>query len=313
MRRKSESGVRRGSVEEKSVERFARAYLRPALFTSICSLKGQTLCGWDAISLHAIGGEGILLRVVKEDKEGLLKMPHLPYDRAAHFGTWEINRIREKLVFEADMLKKFPDTLLPRLLELAVGPNPLLSDRSPKVANNEKFLVMEFIPGQPLDSEIQARLRGPDRTKIQYWLGQWVRQILEFLSKLKSQNLCYFYTDFKPSNVRISPDSKVHLLDGGSITSAGLARGVPITEGYCKSDLLRMEMTNENLEAISINALGRTLYSSLLNKVLYKGMKLDFQPLVRVCGNQWAKWIRETSTGNWCTLEKIRNELPSVL
>lgn len=294
---------------EAAVRKYALAFIRPGLFDRILSLKKQSLGGWIINSIYAIGGEGILLLADKKGQPGILKMPNLPYDRPVKFGNKEISALRDELIFEAEMLRKFPNALLPALLDLAEGNNPLLSDRPPKIADFEKFLVMEFIPGKALDLEIQSMLRLNEVDMLHRWLQQSVMEILNFLSFIKSQQPGYFYTDFKPSNIRVAPDKKVHLLDAGSIIHVGSTRTVPTTPGYRPVNLSLTSPNIADLELISLVSLGRAIYSSLLNKVLHDEISMDFQQLATVLGVSWAKWIEQVCTG---TSPSIKQALDSV-
>ena len=296
--------------EEAAAERYTRAFVSPTLFHAISALKGQKLAGWQVMSIYAVGAHGLLLRTCKGKQPGLLKMPHLPYDRPADFGVAEIGAARAALEFEARMLNTFANGLLPRVLEFARASNPLLRDRARKVVRGEKVLVMEFIPGQAMDSGIQALLRVRGAEEVVCCLRAWALQILGFLSLLKARSPGYFYTDFKPSNVRLASDGRVRLLDGGSITWPGANRPVPVTSGYCPRSLLELSPEGAVLETISLTTLGRALYASLLNRVLHPDAELDFAPLPQVCGRAWAEWLQPTCRGDWRSLEEAARQVP---
>jgi len=298
------------AVEEAALERYARAYIRPQLFQIINRLKGEALGGWKVYSLYAIGGEGILVRAAKGRKRALVKMPRQPYDKPAVFGSREINKLRNELILEAELLDTFKDSILPDLIELAEGPNPLLGNRSPEIKNTEKYLVMEFIPGMRIDLMLQSMIGEYEEAEINYWLAKWMRQMLEFSIQIRNSEQSYYYTDFKPSNIRLTPDRNIRLLDGGSITRVGLKRGVPYTEGYCPKILLRSKIDNAKLEAISLVTLARTMYSSLLNKVLHKGIRLRFKSLELVCGEKWTSWIKDMSRQKYICFEDALDAIP---
>jgi serine/threonine protein kinase len=298
------------AAEEEAVRLYAKAFLRPKLAEKIILLKGQDLGGWNAVSLYAIGGEGILIRVDKAGQKGLLKMPNLPYDCPVGFGLEEIDRAREELAFEAAMLNKFTGTILPELYDFAEGKNPLLADRSERVANTEKFLVMEFIPGRALDLELQSNEPSITQRSLLNQLYGWVQQIILFLIKLKETSPGYFYTDFKPSNIRIAPDNKLFLLDAGSVIYKDSKRGVPTTPGFYPGRIIISPKNNAALEKISMVALGRTLYSSLLNQVIYEDMSYDFNALTSACGTKWMQWIKKISNGHFATIEESFEALP---
>lgn len=296
--------------EEAAVARHARAFLRPALYARIAALKGSELGGWCVRSLYAIGGEGVLLRAGRSGQSGILKFPLLPYDRPVEFGAAEIGRHRADLVAEVETLRRFADTLLPKILDVAAGVNPLLADRAPEIAGGERFLVIEFLPGRPLDLELAARLGGQARRQVAAWLSGWTRCILRFLRELRSHAPGFYYTDLKPAHVRILPGGGLRLLDGGAIVTPQERLRVPISAGYCPRDLLSAAGTAAGLEAISLAALGRTLYASLLNKVLNDGTAIEASALVPVCGQLWADWIAAAAQGGHRALDAALEQVP---
>jgi serine/threonine protein kinase len=76
--------------------------------------------------------------------------------------------------------------------------------------SNRHYLVMEFLPGQTLESKIQQMGRLPFGDVISVGL-----QIAETLEYLHSQNPPVIYRDLKPSNLILSDDGRVKVVDFG--------------------------------------------------------------------------------------------------
>ncbi|MBI4613495.1 MAG: hypothetical protein HY720_07795 [Planctomycetes bacterium] len=288
--------------DEAAVERYARAFLRPSLFERLRSLKGATLGGWTAVWVRAIGSAGVLLEARKGEARAVLKMPHLPYDRPATFGAAEIRARREALLREAEMLRRFSDSPLPSLIELVTGENPLLAERSAALRGGEVYLAMEPIAGRAIDLEVQARLRHPEFNQVGEWLGRWIEDVLSFLKHLRRTPPGHYYTDFKPSQVLVAAEGQIRIVDAGGIARAGLEMRAPVTRAYAPG--------TGDLEPVSLQALGRTLYAALLNKVLHERSGIDEPLLATVCPADLAHWISKAAQGAWSTIDEAIARLP---
>lgn len=296
--------------EEKSVEDHAIAFHRKALFDELVKLKGLRLGDWEVVSLHAIGGVGVLFRVTDQTRWALMKMPSLPYDRPAHFGADDIAQRRDKLVYEAHMLEALPGSLFPEFLALQEAGNPLLTGRPPEITETEQYLIMEFIAGRPFDLEVQARLGSGGPGDISRLLARWQAPLLQLILAIKLMAPPLFYTDFKPANLRVGCDDRLRLLDAGSLCCTSSSEAPPMSQGYYLPEFLGAEKTEALLEALSVVALGRALYAAVGNKVLHDGADLEFESVASTCGEEWAEWIENASRGTWAKIEQLVEFLP---
>jgi hypothetical protein len=313
-------------ADEARAKRYADAFIRPGFFEAISALKGHVFeGGWTVRAVHAIGGVGILYRVERgdpvalgdgpyrrshlleerEERQCLLKIPKLPYDRPATFGSAQVRRLREEIAREARMLELFAGSLLPTLVELAEGANPLLAGRSTRLMGSERLVVMELIRAVPLDV---AMRRGLDPAAAGAVIS-WISSILAFLRSLKRASPPRYYTDFKPLHVVVTPAQTMRLIDAGSIVAEGEPGEAPVSEGYCPRDLARAASTSSELERVSLTTLGRTFYAALTNRVLFEGVELDFDCLRTLCDRRVAAFVRAASAGRLASVEEALSVL----
>jgi hypothetical protein len=128
--------------------------------------------------------------------------------------------------------------------------------------NRRSYLVMEFIPGESL----KKRLETANAPILESQALDWAIQICEVLDYLHSLNPPIIFRDMKPSNVMITPQGVIKLID------FGIAR--TYKQGKMKDTLA---MGSENYAApeqwgkaqsdarTDLYALGATLYHLLTN------------------------------------------------
>ncbi len=121
-----------------------------------------------------------------------------------------------------------------------------------------QYLVMDFIQGDDLQEILARRGALPEAEAL-----RWIRQVLAALEYLHGRNI--IHRDVKPSNVKITPDGQVFLVDFGlakvyeplALTTMG-ARGV--TPGYAPPEQYGHGRTDARSDVYSV---GATLYSLL--------------------------------------------------
>ncbi len=117
---------------------------------------------------------------------------------------WAIKEISKKTDFrhgitvEPDILKKLNHPLLPRIFDV--------------LEDEESFyIIVDFIEGVSLDRELERLGRFPEETVV-----RWSKQICEVLTYLHNMSPNpIIYRDMKPSNIMLSKDGSIRLIDFG--------------------------------------------------------------------------------------------------
>lgn len=113
-------------------------------------------------------------------------------------GVENFETVRQRLLTEADILKRLHHPNLPDIVDI--------------IENEETFLlVMDYIEGRQLESIVQEY--GPQNEET---VVNWGKQLCDVLSYLHSQNPPIIYRDMKPANVMVQKDGKVVLIDFGT-------------------------------------------------------------------------------------------------
>lgn len=76
--------------------------------------------------------------------------------------------------------------------------------------NNKCYIVMDLIEGETLDQVIRRRGKIPE-----YEVRDWINQIADVLKYLHSRDPKIIFRDLKPSNVMITKDNEIKLIDFG--------------------------------------------------------------------------------------------------
>ena len=113
-------------------------------------------------------------------------------------GVSNFDVIKQGLIVETDMLKKFDHPALPSIIDVIDQDGTFL-------------IVMDYIQGNPLSDSIQEYGALPQEDVI-----DWAIQLCDVLDYLHSQNPPIIYRDMKPANVMLKPDGKVTLIDFGT-------------------------------------------------------------------------------------------------
>ncbi len=99
---------------------------------------------------------------------------------------------------EAGMLNNLDSPALPRVWDFFPGNHHRL------------YLVMDYIEGESLEAAIQRCGPIPESMVI-----DWARQICDVLHYLHSYNPPIIFRDLKPSNIMLTPQGKIKLIDFG--------------------------------------------------------------------------------------------------
>ena len=113
-------------------------------------------------------------------------------------GTFDFEAVKQGLVVETDMLKKFNHPHLPSIIDV--------------IDTADSFLiVMDYIEGRSLKSVLDnGGAQDPDQ------VIEWGKQICDVLEYLHSRTPAIIYRDMKPANLMLKPDGNVMLIDFGT-------------------------------------------------------------------------------------------------
>lgn len=137
----------------------------------------------------------------------------------------------------------------------------------PRVAGSfqedgRSYLVMEFVAGESL----QKRLTDANAPLLEDEVIAWAVQICDVLSYLHAQNPPVIFRDMKPSNVMVTPDGTVKLIDFGIARTykAGKLRDTIAmgSENYAAPEQWGTAQTDARAD---IYGLGATMYHLLAN------------------------------------------------
>lgn len=113
-----------------------------------------------------------------------------------------IKRVKQQYVgtldqrAEANILKRLKHSYLPRIYDIIQG------------SDGYVYTVMDLIPGQDMDQTVKRS--GP---VDQHTAHRWACQLCEVVAYLHSQNPTIIHQDIKPSNVMITPEGNICLID----------------------------------------------------------------------------------------------------
>ncbi|MCS7191774.1 MAG: protein kinase [Armatimonadetes bacterium] len=158
---------------------------------------------------------------------------------------------QQQFATEANILSKLRHSNLPRVQDFFED-------------NGRQYLVMDYIAGESLEDFVQKRGPLPPKEAIKY-----MKQVMEAVHYLHSQNPPIVHRDIKPANIKIGLDGKAYLVDFGiakilkvgSRTQAG-ARAV--TPGYSPPEQYGAAPTDQRSD---IYALGATAYFAVTGQV----------------------------------------------
>lgn len=186
---------------------------------------------------------------------------------------------------EVDILKKLKHSFLPQVLDFIE-------------MENEVYTVMSFIPGK---SFLQLLKEG--RRFSRQELLKWGMEICSALNYLHTQRIPIIHGDIKPSNLMLTPEGDICLIDFNisfyldENTVLGYTDGYTSPEQYLEvSARRRKNNTNRYVinEQSDIYSTGATLYHLATGKK-HSGYKeeMDFNLLAQILGEPFASVIQK--------------------
>ena len=169
---------------------------------------------------------------------------------------WAVKAIPKKenanfdLLAEPNILKKLNHPALPRIVDIEQDEKNL-------------YIIEDFIEGTPLDKQLQTRKSFDEATVI-----EWAKQLCNILYYLHSQKPNpIIYRDMKPSNIIVSADNTVKVIDFGIAREfkkdSGSDTSYMGTRGYAAPEQYGTSQTDARTD---IYSLGVTMYHLLTGK-----------------------------------------------
>ena len=159
-------------------------------------------------------------------------------------GKQDFDVVKQGLVAEIDMLKRFNHPNLPSIVDVIDGDGTFL-------------IVMDYIEGNALDKKLQE-----EGAQNQADVIEWSKQLCDVLGYLHSRKPPIIYRDMKPSNVMLKPDGTVTLIDFGTAREfkyAGVADTTCLgTRGYAAPEQFGGQGQTD--ARTDIYCLGATMY-----------------------------------------------------
>lgn len=184
---------------------------------------------------------------------------------------WAIKAIRKKesdnfdLLAEPNILKKLNHPALPRIIDIDEDEENL-------------YIVEDYIEGTPLDKQLGVKKKFDEATVI-----EWAKQLCNILIYLHNQKPNpVIYRDMKPSNIIVSADNVVKVIDFGIArefkTDSGSDTSYMGTRGYAAPEQYGTSQTDARTD---IYSLGATMYH-LLTGISPNEPPYEFKPLKQV-------------------------------
>lgn len=159
-------------------------------------------------------------------------------------GKQDFDVVKQGLVAEIDMLKRFNHPNLPSIVDVIDGDGTFL-------------IVMDYIEGNALDKKLQE-----EGAQDQDDVIAWAKQLCDVLGYLHSRKPPIIYRDMKPANVMLKPDGSVTLIDFGTAREfkyAGVADTTCLgTRGYAAPEQFGGQGQTD--PRTDIYCLGATMY-----------------------------------------------------
>ena len=187
---------------------------------------------------------------------------------------WAIKTIEKKassnydLLAEPNILKRLNHPALPRIIDIEQDENHL-------------YIIEDYIEGTPLDKKLEQRNNFDEATVIE-WMKQ-LSQVLLYLHNQKPNPI--IYRDMKPSNIIVSPDNIVKVIDFGIAREfkqdSGSDTSYMGTRGYAAPEQYGTSQTDGRTD---IYSLGVTVYHLLTGKSPNEP-PYEFKPLRQINKN----------------------------
>lgn len=237
----------------------------------------QILGTYTVLEQIGSGSGGIVYKAYHNRLQQLVVLKKLK-----HTNRPDLNRRKE-----ADLLKQLKHSYLPQVLDFIE-------------VDGEVYTVMSFIPGKTLQ-----QLQAEGRTFSRQELLQWGMQICSALNYLHTRSTPIIHGDIKPSNLMLTPDGNICLIDFNisfyldENTVLGYTDGYTSPEQYLAVNSRRRRKASSRYvidQKADIYSVGATLYHLATGKKRpgYQ-QEMDFEALAQALGEPFANVIKKAA------------------
>lgn len=139
------------------------------------------------------GGMSVVYQAVNEKANKIWAIKEVRKDGIQNFEV-----VKQNLIVETDLLKKFNHPNLPSIIDVIDGDGSFL-------------IVMDYIEGNSLSKALETGGAQSQEDVI-----EWSKQLCDVLGYLHSRKPPVIYRDMKPANVMLKPDGNISLIDFGT-------------------------------------------------------------------------------------------------
>jgi serine/threonine protein kinase len=260
------------------------------LYETLQQLCGRTLAERFILQhIHAVGGESVLWMakdLLNPEIPVLAREALIHWQRPAYLRDADISHARQRIVREAERLRRFAHTPLPQWIDLVHMANPLVPREFGRDGSDqEPLLIMEYIPGPTVLEWLNSISRTTlDTGGIRYAVACDVADASLGLFAALQRGDC-LYTDLKPANLILSPSAGsagVRVLDAGSITSITESTAAPIAYSQAYVPLGTLDLLSQRKpwrpdERFVLCTLGKTLHQILTGRHPIPGVDPKFE------------------------------------
>lgn len=216
------------------------------------------------VGLAGRGGMGSVYKAADTQEEN--RLVAIKEMSQASLTVERLGEAQERFRLEAEMLGQLSHPNLPRVIDSFAE-------------CGRSYLVMEYIDGQTL---MQLLLDSPERQLPVDQVVRYAIQLCDVLTYLHQQTPAIIFRDLKPSNVMVTSDGHVYLIDFGiarMFKQGKMQDTIPLgSEGFCPPEQFGTGQTSPRSDLYS---LGATLYYCLTGKNprTNKPTLFDFAPI----------------------------------
>ena len=185
---------------------------------------------------------------------------------------WAIKEIRLDPDADEETRRQAAEQFQREASILARLDHPTLPKVSDYFADAEQdYLVMDFVPGRNLKEVMDEARRGGRLLPVDQVLA-WASQICDALAYLHTQDPPILHRDIKPANIKLTPDSRIKLVDFGlvKLIEPDESRTITVIQGRGTAAYTPLEQyggdSGHTDVRSDIYSLGATLYHLLTNQ-----------------------------------------------